>query len=972
VALDEARPVLELVARTGRRLRAAWAATGTGLTAGLLLGGIALFGGLDLLVPFGTAARAAALAVVALPAAVAAGWGILRPVVRRVPAARVARRMEARLPGIHNRLVSCVELMTAPAEAPPSPAFCRRLVRETVARTRDFQPAAVINRARLRQAAAFGGAATLLFAALWGTLPGRFPIAVARLLAPWADLPPVSSVAYAVQPGHARVLRGEDVPFTARVTRGAPERLRLELRDEDGRFIKYLLEKVNGSRWTFTLSGFERSFTYRMVGGGTWSRTYRVKVLDRPVLKELHTVLHHPAYMRIPQPVVSPPQTADVTGPLDSTVEVVAEVGGEAVQGDIQLLDPAPGAAPAPGQPLPTNLVVAAAYPMRCVSNGLWSGRFPLVRDGYYRAVFRNELGHPNKAMPPGRLLAVPDAPPLVAFDRPGTDLALSSGSKVPVVVAASDDFGLANLTLCVQRDATNAFRPSLTTNYAAPVRRDTLVASLDLSGLGLKVGDNVRYRAEVRDRKGQPAQTREFTVRIAEDPSALDRQVARYEEEQDAFLQKLLALVASQTNVQNLVTRLEARYAPAVERVEAEVERRYRMPSGAAGSTNTAAWATQGTIALPALQLDPETLKLMEALRQELGELAALQQATLQTAEQLSADLARKADQAAALPFVPVAWSDHLRFMQEAYDRLVTDPMQDLAGAAREAAAAGALPPDLGQLGSRSARLQADLADMPQHFGAVSDAAKLIGEDTALALSRMRLETLRMQGSLTARDLQELRDRIALMRAEVGNMQGWETDLMDRTPRAPAGELPALEDQQGLLEATAEPVLADTLRLQRADALRRMRQPVFPFAPVGPEGPQEYAMPREEDMPAYEFARLIGGPPPSGGPPSRPRRNRKRKISTCRHSAARRRSPTRASRPDAGPRRPTRALRSRRAAAGSGTGSARRCGSSTWPTRAWPRTRSRWRTSWASWSGPSGSRAGSTVRTPSRPSTTC
>src|SRR5262249_32482402 len=72
----------------------------------------------------------------------------------------------------------------------------------------------------------------------------------------------------------------------------------------------------------------------------TWSPQYQIAILDRPTIVQLHTELHYPEYMAMPEPLIGPPQTADVTGPVGSSVEVVVQAEGDVATGEVQLLEP--------------------------------------------------------------------------------------------------------------------------------------------------------------------------------------------------------------------------------------------------------------------------------------------------------------------------------------------------------------------------------------------------------------------------------------------------------------------------------------------------------------------------------------------------------------------------------------------------------------------------------------------------------
>ncbi|NQU09629.1 hypothetical protein HQ590_02470, partial [bacterium] len=295
--LPGTREIHELVLRTRRLLRLSWVATGLGATLVVFLGLLLIACAVDLVAPLGAGLRLLAFVAVVGGGLVAYFHGVVRPIVRPLLPTQVARRIEGHLPGIRNRLVSCVDLMSDAAALSHSAAFCRRLVEETNARVAGFSPRWVLNLVRLRWVGALSIVGLLLLTAGLWVLPERLPITLKRVFAPLADIPPMATVQYSVWPGTTKLLRGDDLTFTVRVDRGQPERLTVEIEsDNGGRPLRYDLQPSSAAQtWTFTLLGFPHSFDYRVVGGGTWSPRYRVTLLDRPTITGFHTVLRLPS-----------------------------------------------------------------------------------------------------------------------------------------------------------------------------------------------------------------------------------------------------------------------------------------------------------------------------------------------------------------------------------------------------------------------------------------------------------------------------------------------------------------------------------------------------------------------------------------------------------------------------------------------------------------------------------------------------
>ncbi|MGH7135592.1 MAG: hypothetical protein ACREHD_07620, partial [Pirellulales bacterium] len=350
------------------------------------------------------------------------------------------------------------------------------------------------------------------------------------------------------------------------------------------------------------------------------------------------------------------------------------------------------------------KLLVRETFPLAPKQPGEWSGTFPLVGEGSWRVELRNELKHPNQTMKEAKYLAIADNPPQVTLERPGTDLVLSEAKKVPLTIAAYDDFALKHLKVLVQRGDSGGFRETTGKKYGKQVRGDTALVALDLLPYDLKPGEHVRYRVQVEDRKGQVAETQDYVIRIAADGNAADQQLARFEQQQDSFQEKLAKLIAEQATVKEAVEKLEGQFAPLEKTVE-EAEAKAREAAREAAEANPQAQAAQFEP-----QLDAETTKQLNELRQELAKAAAKEQQNANLGKQLANELMQAAQQAAQLQMLPPELVSEMKAAQEAFDRLAVKPMEELAKDLQQAANPQQNDPNLNDLAKASDHIQDEL----------------------------------------------------------------------------------------------------------------------------------------------------------------------------------------------------------------------------------------------------------------------
>src|SRR5262249_19795517 len=178
--LPDSRPLHRLVRRTRALLRTSWVATGLGITLGLLLITLATFAVIDLFaplapftipftaveVPLDPIFRCVALVLVVGPSSLALYHGVVRPLLRRLAPTQVARRSEKHLPGVHNRLVTAIDLEHKADSV--SPTFLRRLLGEALDRIKGFRPSMILDLVSLRRSAIAVGVSALVSLAAWG------------------------------------------------------------------------------------------------------------------------------------------------------------------------------------------------------------------------------------------------------------------------------------------------------------------------------------------------------------------------------------------------------------------------------------------------------------------------------------------------------------------------------------------------------------------------------------------------------------------------------------------------------------------------------------------------------------------------------------------------------------------------------------------------------------------------------------
>ncbi|HAK97387.1 MAG TPA: hypothetical protein DCM87_20975 [Planctomycetes bacterium] len=248
---------------------------------------------------------------------------------------------------------------------------------------------------------------------------------LARVLAPWTHAPRLS-------PGHFAWVwppDGYEVPYEGALAVEAriPEpygEVRLEVRGADARAVP--LVRTGGARFVGELAGLTEETVIALRDGPFTSEPRRVRVAPGAQLAAVELLLEFPPYTgRPPQRAAVEANRVEVLAGTNVTALVSAR---NASQGEFTFT--VGTTVRARGALLPRGDVLA--------------GELRIDEGGTLRLA----VGEHASAQRALLCECIPDEPPRIAFSFPPPLLVACEGSRVPVVLDASDDFGLAAVTL--------------------------------------------------------------------------------------------------------------------------------------------------------------------------------------------------------------------------------------------------------------------------------------------------------------------------------------------------------------------------------------------------------------------------------------------------------------------------------------------------------------------------------------------
>lgn len=419
-----------------------------------------------------------ALAIV-VAVALKALWG---PLSLPMPDEDLALAVERRFPQLQDRLISALQLGRAAGRSPAfnSPALAARAMDEAVEACGPLAFAEAVPIPAQRRWTGLAAVALAGFAFLaWGS--PEFRIGLLRLV---SDVPWPSAYDLEVELAADRVAQGDSLPVVARLKEGSRFPLRVVLHARGTGDALELTMPLQEGAFRAHLEHLQEDVQVWVTAGDFRSRTFAVRVLEKPVLKVFQVRVTPPEYAGLPAQVLSPN-----SGHLRA-------LRGSRVSVEGTCSKPLAAAAVA---------LTKRTVPLTLTEPTRFSGEFVVEEGGSY--VFTMEDQEGLKASHPVsyQLTIIQDQAPFVRIIKPGKDLSVVATARIPVEAEIQDDYGLGAGTLQSVHnrgtaDEQKASQPLFEASAAKDVRQLKPSLVWDLAPLKLEPGRQIRYHAEAAD----------------------------------------------------------------------------------------------------------------------------------------------------------------------------------------------------------------------------------------------------------------------------------------------------------------------------------------------------------------------------------------------------------------------------------------------------------------------------------------
>jgi hypothetical protein len=446
---------------------------------------------IDVVFPMSSDWRVGADALIAAIACSAAWTGFRVATRSRSRTRMVARMVEQGHPEARNDLVNAIDFEEELSVDRPrnvSTTLMQAEIAEAAETVRKLPGFSALRPKSLRKEAMFMVGAVAAAALLPAVFPHVFSAVLPRFLDPYGDHPPYSATRFAVMPAGESINYGEDLKVDVETSGRLVDEVTLVVEDPEGREVAELPMFRSDDRSFFqTIEAPRTDLQYFARIDGGRSKRYPLTINQIPRIEYASVSFIYPAYTGLsPKTRLvgdAPIRTYEGTEvTLTLTSNRPLDAGALSVDG--------------------TEVAMAPRSEANTVS-----GSFVLSSAGNLTASVIDVDGRQSVDTVSVALEILPDEEPNVTVASPGRHSLATPDVKIPIVIEASDDLGVARIELFRNHNQSDDNRERLFTAEAVQTLADG-VMMLDLEALGVEPGDTLEYYATATDSKPGAPQT--------------------------------------------------------------------------------------------------------------------------------------------------------------------------------------------------------------------------------------------------------------------------------------------------------------------------------------------------------------------------------------------------------------------------------------------------------------------------------
>lgn len=453
-----------------------------------------LFSGIiiDLLMPLPVIAREILLVGIIGAFGYLAYRFVLKPVRKKLTEHDVALHIEQHHPDLEDRLVSSMQFGDQEQADEISSFMINRLVSDTAARTQDIDFKKTISKKKLQDywgIALIAVSITLLCVFLF---PTQLHQAFSRILSPWERTEHVLATKFMVNPGNTRILSGQNQIIAARVSGKFVRDVSIYYKQGEAEWKNVEMIPAEERRtFNYELFNITQATQYYVAGGNAQSETYIINVYEMPRITAIDVSYTYPEYTKL-QPVVQ-----EGTGDIMAVVGTIAQVRAMTNKGIAEATLTVEDKEWLTKVELLTKV---EPKPMAITDGRTLTHELTVLENAKYTINLICVDGFNNQEPIEYTITAIKDEAPKVVIKKPGRDIKATKIEEVQIIAEATDDFGVANITLKYAVGSEKERDAAMKLSATDDSKKVSSEYMFYLEELAIEPGNVITYHAEAYD----------------------------------------------------------------------------------------------------------------------------------------------------------------------------------------------------------------------------------------------------------------------------------------------------------------------------------------------------------------------------------------------------------------------------------------------------------------------------------------
>lgn len=288
-----------------------------------------------------------------------------------------------------------------------------------------------------------------------------------------------------VEPGNVEITRGDSVQVNITVNGKAPDQLNLNFKNIEQKDFETLNLKIFDKKSSYIFKLIKEDFEYYVNYGDISTDKYIVKVVDRPIIRNLHVSIIPPSYTKESEKNLDD-NIGDIIAIKGSRVRIETEVNKIVKEAKIIFGD--------------STSLKMKIEDKKCFSE------FTINKDNSYFILLEDEKGAKNIDPVIYTIKMISDEYPSIAIIQPNKNSDINEDMRLGVLLKIKDDYGFSKLQLGYRLVKTKYSAPQKNYSFINIPLSNQYIKEQDisylwnLSSIGLAPDDVVEFIAEVYD----------------------------------------------------------------------------------------------------------------------------------------------------------------------------------------------------------------------------------------------------------------------------------------------------------------------------------------------------------------------------------------------------------------------------------------------------------------------------------------